>query len=140
MATKQEVLDLLSRVELFDGLSKADLNRIHGSTKQLSFGDGEDIIRKGGHGGRLYLILDGEAEVDIEGKRNRKLRRGDYFGEMSLIDGEPRSATVTATTPVETVTLASFAFRPLISKHPSIALKMLENLSRQLRATIGNTF
>jgi CRP-like cAMP-binding protein len=133
MPTTDQVLDLLARVDLFDDLSKADLRRIHGLSKELTFKAGQDVITQEGRGGRFYLVTEGEAVVEINGRPNRLLGVGDYFGEMSLIDGEPRSATITARTPLRTFTLASFNFRPLMLKHPTIMQKLLIALSRRIR-------
>lgn len=138
MPTKDQVLELLGRVDLFEGLSKADLRKIHGSSKELSYEPGEDVIIQEGKGGRFFLVLEGEAVIKFGGRNRRSLGQGDYFGEMSLIDGEPRSATVTAQTPLRTFTLASFAFRPLMIKHPSIAQKLLVALSRRVRVADRN--
>jgi CRP-like cAMP-binding protein len=133
MPTKEQVLQLLGEVELFSGLSKADLRRIHGLSKELHFDVGERVVTQAAKGGRFYLVTEGEAVLDISGTRNRVLRAGDYFGEMSLLDGEPRSATVTARTPLTTFTIASFNFRPLLLEHPTIAYQLLVALSRRIR-------
>jgi CRP-like cAMP-binding protein len=133
MATNEQLLDLLGRVDLFEDLSKADLRRILGSAKELTFDAGEDVVTQHGRGGRFYLVTDGEALVEVNGRPNRLVRVGEYFGEMSLIDGEPRSATVTARTPLRTLTLASFTFRPLMLKHPSITQKLLIAMTRRVR-------
>jgi CRP-like cAMP-binding protein len=131
--TTEQVLQLLGQVELFEGLSKAELRKIHGLSKELSFDAGEDVITREGRGGRFFLVVEGEAVVCIDEDRELDLNVGDYFGEMSLIDGQPRSATVTAKTPLTTFSLASFNFRPLMLEHPTIAHKLLVALSRRVR-------
>jgi CRP-like cAMP-binding protein len=133
MATNEQLLDLLGRVDLFEDLSKADLRRILGSAKELTFDAGDEVVTQHARGGRFYLVTDGEALVEVNGRPNRLVRVGEYFGEMSLIDGEPRSATVTARTPLRTLTLASFTFRPLMMKHPSITQKLLIAMTRRVR-------
>jgi CRP-like cAMP-binding protein len=139
MPTKDQVLELLARVELFEGLSKADLRRVYGLSKEMRFEPGEDVITQGGAGGRFYLVIEGEAVVSIDGRPTVDLHSGDYFGEMSLIDGDRRSATVTAKAPLRTLTLASFTFRPLMLEHPEIAQKLLVALSRRVRIADRNT-
>jgi CRP/FNR family transcriptional regulator, cyclic AMP receptor protein len=131
--SNEQALQLLSQVELFEGLSKAELRKIHGLSKELTFAEGENVITQQGKGGRFYLVTDGEAEIRIDDRDLKHITVGDYFGEMSLIDGEPRSATVKATTPLRTLTIASFNFRPLLLEHPTIAYKLLMTLSRRVR-------
>jgi signal-transduction protein with cAMP-binding, CBS, and nucleotidyltransferase domain len=133
MAKDEQVLELLAQVPLFEGLSKADLKRIHGLSKPLEFSAGEDVVTQDGRGGRFYLIVEGEAVVTANGEQVATLGTGDHFGEMSLIDGEPRSATVTARTPLSTCTVASFHFRPLMLEHPTISHKLLVTMSKRIR-------
>lgn len=133
MATKQQAMDLLGGVELFKGLSKADLRRIYAECKEMAFEPGTEVIAQDRAGGRLFIVVEGEAVVSVNGRRRNTFGPGDYFGEMAVIDGEPRSATVTAKTPLRTLTLASFHFRPLIRQHPAIAEGLLKTLSRRLR-------
>jgi CRP-like cAMP-binding protein len=71
--------------------------------------------------------------VTVAGREVTALSGGEYFGEMSVIDGGPRSATVTATTPVRTLSIASWEFMPLLEKHPGIAAKMLVEMVRRIR-------
>ena len=134
MATKDEVLQLLAQVELFEGLSKSELKKVYGLSKELTFAEGDTVIAAAGKGGRFYLIVEGEAAITVPNRPETVIGVGSYFGEMSLIDGEPRSATVKARTPLRTLTLASFNFRPLILEHPTIAQKLLVTLSKRVRA------
>ena len=133
MPSTEQALQLLSQVELFEGLSKAELRKIHGLSKELTFDAGENVITQKGKGGRFYLVTEGEAEIRIDDRDLKHITVGEYFGEMSLIDGEPRSATVQATSPLRTLTIASFNFRPLLLEHPTIAYKLLTTLSRRVR-------
>jgi len=80
------------------------------------------------------MILDGEVDVSVDGKSHAKLGAGSYFGEMSLLDGGPRSATVTAVTELKTVSLTSWDFTALIDQYPEIARKLLVELCGRLRA------
>ncbi len=125
--------DVLSTVDLFQGLSKRELQRVMASAKDLSFAEGDAIVTEGEEDGRFYLLLDGNARI-VQGKRTvANLGPGDYFGEISLIDGEPRSATVLATSPIRALTLARWNFRPLLEEHPAIARKMLLEMCRRVR-------
>jgi CRP/FNR family transcriptional regulator, cyclic AMP receptor protein len=131
--SKKDVLAMLSGVRLFEGLSKRELEAIHQASKTTEFPPGKPIVEEGATGLGFHLILEGEAVVTVGGRKRATLRAGDYFGEMSLIDGGPRSATVRAETPVRTLGLTSWAFLPLLDDHPSIARKLLTEMSKRLR-------
>jgi CRP/FNR family transcriptional regulator, cyclic AMP receptor protein len=131
---KKDTLALLKTVPLFEGLSRRELNQLLSVSKQIEFDEGHAIVEEGATGVGFHLILEGEAHVLVGGRKRATLRSGDYFGEMSLIDGGPRSATVKTATPVRTLALTSWAFLPLLDKAPSIARKLLVEMSRRLRA------
>jgi CRP-like cAMP-binding protein len=125
--------DLLSTVDLFQSLSKRELQRLIKPSKELTFEPGDEIVAEGDEDGRFFLLLDGEARIVTGRKTLAKLGTGDYFGEISLIDGEPRSATVVASTAVRVLTLARWHFRPLLEEHPAIARKLLLEMCRRVR-------
>jgi CRP/FNR family cyclic AMP-dependent transcriptional regulator len=125
--------DVLATVDLFQGLSKRELQRVLASAKELEFAVGDTIVKEGDEDGRFYLLLDGAARV-TQGRRTvAQLGPGDYFGEISLIDGEPRSASVVATEPIRALTLARWNFRPLLDEYPAIARKVLLEMCRRVR-------
>ena len=132
--TTDPVLEKLASVDLFEGLSGADLRRIREAGKELRFEAGSDLAVQGREGGRFFLILDGEVEIALAGRTARVMGPGEYLGELSLIDGAPRSASATARTAVQTWSLASFAFRPLLRQYPAMAEKVMLLLCRRLRA------
>jgi CRP/FNR family transcriptional regulator, cyclic AMP receptor protein len=132
MANK-DVLEMLGSVRLFEDLSKRELRTIREVAKQVEFDDGDDVVEEGASGVGFHLILEGRADVLVGDSKQTTLGPGDYFGEMSLIDKGPRSATVRASGPVRTLSLTSWAFLPLLDEHPSIAKKMLIEMSRRLR-------
>jgi CRP/FNR family cyclic AMP-dependent transcriptional regulator len=132
--SKRDILAMLGSVRLFEGLTKRELGAIMSAGKVVAVPAGKHIVEEGQTGVGFHLILEGEAKVTVGGKQRGALRPGDYFGEMSLIDGGPRSATVMAATPVKTFSIASWAFGPLIAAQPSIARKLLVEMSRRLRA------
>ena len=132
--TTDAVVAMLGAVDLFEGLTAADLRRIREAGKEVGFGPGEELTVQGRQGGRFFLILEGEVEISVGGRVRNRLGPGEYLGEISLIDGEPRSASAVAVTPVRTWSLASFTFRPLLRQHPSVAEKILLLLCRRLRA------
>jgi CRP-like cAMP-binding protein len=130
---KKPSSDVLSTVDLFQGMSKRELQRVMASAKELSFAEGDAVVTEGDEDGRFYLLLEGDAKI-IKGKRTlATLGAGDYFGEISLIDGEPRSATVVATSPIRALTLARWNFHPLLEEHPAIARKLLLEMCRRVR-------
>jgi CRP/FNR family transcriptional regulator, cyclic AMP receptor protein len=128
-------LAMLAAVDLFAGLSAKDIRLIHEQGKEMTFREGEEITAQGRSGGRFFLILEGDVAISIHGAPRGTLGPGDYLGEISLIDGEPRAATAVATTPVRAWSLASFHFRPILRSYPSIAEKLLILLCRRLRDT-----
>ena len=130
---KKDTLALLKTVTLFEGLSRRELEQIMKVAKEIEFEEGHAIVEEGATGVGFHLIMEGEAHVLVGGKKRATLRSGDYFGEMSLIDGGPRSATVKTATPLRSLALTSWAFLPLLDKSPSIAKKMLQEMSKRLR-------
>jgi len=123
----------LANTDLFRGLSKRDLARVADMTKQLDFAAGQAITEQGEAGGRFYVLLEGEADVVIGDDVVNTLKAGDYFGEISLIDRKPRTATILARSLVRTLSLSSWNFRPLLTEHPSIAEAVLGEMCRRLR-------
>jgi CRP-like cAMP-binding protein len=134
MPKAKTALDLLTRVELFEELSPSELRKVAALAKPGDFPVGEAVTEEGTPGGRFHLIESGTAKVVIGGRRRATLGPGDYFGELSLIDGQPRSASVVAAEPLRTWSIAEWNFRPLLKTQGSIAYKLLVALSRRLRA------
>lgn len=138
MPKPKDADDPLAGVPLFQGLSKRELQAISSVAEEIEHPAGENIVVEGKSGAGFHLILDGSASVNKGGREVTVLAGGDYFGEMSLIDGGPRSATVTATTPVRTLSIASWEFMPILEKHPGIAAKMLLEMVRRVRRLEGS--
>jgi CRP/FNR family transcriptional regulator, cyclic AMP receptor protein len=134
VGAKDAAAEALARIDLFGGLSRRDLGQVASMTKELDFAAGQVITEEGERGGRFYVLLDGEADVVVGDTVVNSLEAGDAFGEVSLIDGQPRSATVVARTLVRTLSLSSWNFRPLLREHPSIAEAILLEMCRRLRA------
>jgi CRP/FNR family transcriptional regulator, cyclic AMP receptor protein len=132
VADKQAV-GLLARVPLFSECTKKELQAIADVAKEIVQKEGAVMAREGDRGVGFFLITDGTAKVVIGGKTRRRLRTGDFFGEISLIDGGPRSADVVAETPVSMLGITAWAFRQIIAKNPSIAQKLLRVMAERLR-------
>jgi CRP-like cAMP-binding protein len=104
-------------------------------SKQQKFQSGETIVKKGDEGTGFYLVLDGAVEIRSDGKILSKLGSGQFFGEMSVVDTQPRSADVVVVEPSRVLFLSSWSFKSLISERPRIAVKMLQEFVRRLRNT-----
>ena len=135
MPKSQSALDLLAKVSLFEELTTPELRKIAALAKSSTFPTGEAVTVEGTPGGRFHVIESGSAKVVAGGRTRATLGPGDYFGELSLIDGEPRTASVIATEPLQTWSIAEWNFRPLLKAQGSIAYKLLVTLSRRLRST-----
>jgi CRP/FNR family cyclic AMP-dependent transcriptional regulator len=125
--------DALSDVPLFAGLSRRHLRHVAGLTEEESFTQGAKLAEEGQPGETFYVVLEGEAKVIRGGRRIARLLPGDFFGEIALIDGGPRTATVVAETPIATLTITRKRFRKMLEEDPSIVVKMLEELAKRLR-------
>jgi CRP/FNR family cyclic AMP-dependent transcriptional regulator len=131
---QQDATSRLAKVPIFSECTKRELTIIGRAAKEVSHAEGTVIAREGERGVGLFLILEGQCKVTIGGKTKAKLGPGDFFGEVALLDGGPRTATVTALTPVRLVGITGWVFRGLLMEHPSIALKTLEAVAGRLRA------
>jgi CRP/FNR family transcriptional regulator/CRP/FNR family cyclic AMP-dependent transcriptional regulator len=130
---RSEKVERLKRVDLFAGLSNKDLNQIAQSVDEVSIQQGHVIARQGGTGREMFIILEGRARVERDGRLIARLKANDTFGEMSLIDGEPRSATVKADSDVTLLVVESRAFLSLLDAVPGLARRVLRTMSARLR-------
>lgn len=130
----QDMVSQLAKVPLFSGCSRRELQLISKAGKRTSRRAGTVLAREGEAGVGFFLILEGTAEVTIGGKRRTTLGPEEFFGEVALLDGGPRSATVTATSDVELLGVTEWVFRGLLHEQPSIAVKVLQTLAGRLRA------
>ena len=134
-----DMVEHLGGVPIFEGCSKKDLQTIARQVREITHDAGYVIATEGDPGAGLFVIGDGEADVTIGGKRVNHLEAGDFFGEMALLDGGPRTATVTATTPITLYALTEWVFRGLLAEHPSIAMRTLETMASRLRGATKTT-
>ena len=102
----------------------------------MSFKAGDAIVKQGDKGIAFYLILDGEAEVRSDGKVVDTLSRGDYFGDMALIDREPRSADVIAIEPTKCFVMSDWDFQGFVKTHPDVVWNLLQVQTKRLRASM----
>jgi CRP/FNR family transcriptional regulator, cyclic AMP receptor protein len=129
------VVEMLEKSLLWSGLSKKDLKAIVKLSKERTYETGHVIVQKGEGGVGFYLILEGTVEIRSDGTTIAKLGPGQFFGEMSVIDNQPRSADVVAIEPSRCLILSAWSFNALISENPKIALRMLQEFVRRLRTT-----
>jgi CRP/FNR family transcriptional regulator, cyclic AMP receptor protein len=127
-------IELLERMPLFSTCSKRQLAQVAALTVAADLPKGTVMTRQGAVGGLAYVIASGQAEVSRDGKAIARLGPGDVVGELSLIDGKPRSATVTATTDLEVLELDSEDLLTLMRKAPPVVRKLLEALAQRVRA------
>ena len=104
-----------------------------GVAKELSFAPGDFVVTAGDEDGRFFLFLEGSANVVHGRKTLATLGPGDYFGEISLIDGEPRSASIVATEPIRALSVTRRQIGSLLTDHPVIARKVLLEMCRRVR-------
>jgi len=124
----------LARARLFAGLGRAELARIASLTAERRATAGEVLCRQGEPGHELFVVVSGEAEVRRNRRRIRTMGAGDVFGELALLDRAPRSATVTAVTPMRLLVLGEQDFTALLDEVPALPHKLLAQLAAWLRA------
>ena len=126
-------VDMLAQVPLFAGLSKRTLKKLAEHADIVSFNERESIVEDGQPGGTFYVLLEGEAKA-VRGKRSiGTMSPGDFFGEISLLDGGPRTASVVATTPVTAIRIFKRSFDKVVSQEPGVAAQILAVVARRLR-------
>jgi CRP-like cAMP-binding protein len=127
------ISSLLNRVPIFSDCSAKDLAAVARGLKEVNHKASRVIAREGDPGIGLFIIAEGAATVSIGGKTKAKLGPGDFFGEIALLDGGPRTATVTADTDVKLYGLTEWVFRGLLQEHPAVAVKTLQAMAGRLR-------
>jgi CRP-like cAMP-binding protein len=125
----------LAKVDLFAGLSKETLSDLISRGTTLSINPGAHATEQGSDDAGLQVVLEGSAEVTVNGESRAPLGPGDYFGEISLIDGLPRSATVIAGPEgLTTFALSTLAFAPVVKENPYVAEALLKALATRVRS------
>ena len=130
---RSQKVDLLKKVPLFSNLSKRHLNEIAKHADQLSIKAGEGLAKQGSTGREFVFIVDGTAQVKKDGKVIRQISAGDFFGEISMIDGESRTATVIAETDGTLLLVNSRSFDHLLNTIPGLQKKIMVSLCKYLR-------
>jgi CRP-like cAMP-binding protein len=132
----KDVAALLKGVPLFSALSEKHLQAVMKTAKEVDFAPGKPIVKEGDPSKvGFFLILDGQVEVRTGAKTLSSLGVGQFFGEMAVLDGQPRSADVVPVTPTKCLVLASWDIKTLLTTHPDIAHAIIGELTRRLRRT-----
>jgi CRP/FNR family transcriptional regulator, cyclic AMP receptor protein len=125
-------LAALERMPLFAGLDRGHLEDVLAVGHRVSFEPGQAIVERGDPGDAMYIVLGGAAEVDVGGRFHR-LERGDFFGEMAVLAGKPREATVKAVERVDALRVPADGFQAFLNANPQVAVSMLQSLVERLR-------
>lgn len=133
MSDKSDFAEQLAAVPIFTGLSRRQINKLVDASKTTTHHEGHEVAKEGEGSLAMHLILSGTAEVRVHGEVQRTLGAGDYFGEISMIDGKKRSASVTASSPMSTLAVPHVAFQKLLETEPAFASTLLVLLCSRLR-------
>ena len=132
MLRKNRKIDLIRQVPLFSGCSKKELEQISRIADELDFKSGKTLIREGALGREFFVLVDGTAEVQRQGKKIDTAGPGDFFGEMALLTDQPRNATVVTTSAADVLIITARNFRSLVETNPLIALKVMRAVAERL--------
>jgi CRP/FNR family transcriptional regulator, cyclic AMP receptor protein len=132
-ARRDDTLELLQNVPLFAGCTKGELRRIASITDEIEVSEGKVLTRQGEAGRECFVIVDGTATATMRGRSSSRMRSGSFFGEISLLDGGPRSATVTADTDMRLLVLSSQGFSTLLRQVPTLGPRIMRGLAERLR-------
>ena len=127
------VTEHLRTVPLFQGMTDRALDAVAGLGTEVTFADGESVVREGDEGDAFYVVTDGRLAVTQGDRHLGDLGAGDFLGEIALIDGRPRTATATAVGPVDAVRIERPAFLELVDTHGAIRLGILMALTDRIR-------
>jgi len=131
---KNAKIELIKSVPLFSSCSKKELEAIAAQADELVVPKGKVLTKEGARGREFMVIVDGSAEVRKKGRRLNLLGSGDFLGEIALLSGGPRTATVTTTSETDLLVLTDRAFSSVTKKMPSIHASVLKALSERLEA------
>lgn len=136
--SQDDKIDRLEDVAMLAGCSRRQLRAIARISEVIEVMEGTVLARSGEPGEEFFLILDGAARVDVSARKRSRLQPGQYFGEMSLLDGGPRSATVVADTPLRLLVIKRGDFATLLREAPELTYSLLATLSRRVRVAESN--
>jgi CRP-like cAMP-binding protein len=129
---KNAKIELIKRVPLFAGCSKHELQQIASLADELDLPAGRNLTKEGAIGHEFVVLAEGAADVRRNGRKINSLGEGDFVGEIALVTGRPRTATVTTTEPSRLLVITASSFRKLLRDTPAIQSKVLEAVARRL--------
>ena len=127
-------MEALRKVPLFSGLTDQELSTLLDGSEERTYRPGQDLVTQGDASGPFFLLYEGRCQVTVDGHPRRVMGPGQYFGDMALIDGQPRSATVRAETEVRGLAIPADGFFGILESNFGVARKIMANLSRRARA------
>lgn len=133
MAAKPNYLDHLKSIPLFSTCSKKELEQVARLSDELELASGKVLMRQGSVGYECFVLINGKVSVEIDGHIVATLGPGAYFGELALLDKQPRSATVTGLTDLTVLVMGPREFSTMIDQIPGLSTKLLAGLARRIR-------
>ncbi len=133
MATQEEVVDTLASLAIFADLARPELEHIAHELDEQYFPQDQRVLRQGLSGSAFYIVLEGEAAAVANGERVNTLARGDVFGEVSVLLGEPPTADIVALRPLRCLVLPGDRLADFLVEHPRVCYRILQSEARKLR-------
>ena len=137
MAVGSDIIESLAGVQLVADLERPRLEEIAHTFDEETVAEGQRILRQGLSGSNVYVILEGEAAGVLNGEEIARLRRGDFFGEVSVLLGEPPTADVVARTALRCLVVPGPQLRDFLLRHPKVMFQMLRTVTLRLRNTLA---
>jgi CRP-like cAMP-binding protein len=125
-------IELIKQAPLFSRCTKKELEQVASVADEIDLREGKELTTEGAPGREFFVLIEGTADVRRNGRKVNELGDGDFFGEIALISGAPRTATVTATSPVRALVVTDREFRSLLKRSPAMQMKVLEALAERL--------
>ena len=125
-------VDLIKSVPLFEHCSRRDLAEVAAIADEIDLPEGKELTQEGSPGREFFVLVEGDAAVRKGNRRINRLGPGDFFGEIALVNEQPRTATVVAETPVRALVITARSFKRLLSEQPQIQGKVLSAIAARL--------
>lgn len=133
MADQDEIADTIAGFALFADLASHERDGVAHSFEERFFPAGERVLRQGLTGSGFYIILSGEASIQVDGEERARLSKGDFFGEISVLLDEPPVADVVAVTPLRCLVVGGPEVQPFLIAYPRVMYRILQASARRLR-------
>jgi CRP-like cAMP-binding protein len=136
MAARSDLVDNLAQLSLFADLTRPQLESVAHTVEEEVFAEGQRVLRQGLTGSAFYVILEGQAAIQIDGEQPWTLGPGDFFGEVSALGGEAPTADVVATTMLRCIVVSGPELESFLLEHPRLLLRLLQAETRRLRSAL----